>query len=129
MSFSPYLLWVNSHSTTATKEQWVKWYTEEHVPDPANHGASTRATFYCESYLDSPSNSAKAGVVKPKREHPFLALYQTNFEKPLKSEEYLGIRTVSEILLDRKIIGAGEFNARNHDFIQDDDPDQVGEGT
>lgn len=119
---SPYLLWVNSKPTKATEEQWIKWYIEEHVPDLVEHGASTRATFYRETY-DFPR------AAKEKHERQFLAMYQTKFEEPLKSKEYLEIRRTSEILPGKQITGAGEFNARNYALIQDYDPDNVGEGT
>lgn len=69
---SPYLLWVNSKPTKATEEQWVEWYIEEHVHYLVEHGTSTRATFYCETY-DFPSSA------KEKHERHFLTMYQTKF--------------------------------------------------
>lgn len=93
------------------------------MPDLVGHGASTRATFYRETF-DLPGSSKEQG----KEHRLYLALYQTNFEEPLKSKEYLGIRTTSEILPGKQIMGAGEFNARNYELIQDYDPDSIGEG-
>jgi len=131
---SPYLLWVNSRPITVTDEKWVEWYTDEHVPDLVGHGASTRATFYRETF-DFPGSSREhhdrqwLSMDQGKQHRLYLAMYQTNFEEPLKSDEYLGIRTTSEIFPGKQIMGAGEFNARNYKLIQDYDPDSIGEGS
>jgi hypothetical protein len=82
-----------------------------------NHKSSARATFYRENH-DLPSLSKD--VTKHKRN--ILALYKSRFEEPLKSEEYLEIRTTSEILPGREIHGLGEFDARNFRMAQDFDP-------
>jgi hypothetical protein len=123
MAPSPHLLWVNSCPTNKTTEaQWKQWYTEEHIPDLVNHHASTRASLYIETH-EYPGAPKEA-----KNEKKFLALYQSDFAEPLKSEEYTGIRTTSEILPGKMIHGAGDFNARNYDLIQDYDPNNIGEG-
>jgi hypothetical protein len=120
---SPYLLWVNSCPTNKTTEaQWTKWYTEEHIPDLVNQHASTRACLYTESY-EFPG--APTGT---KNENKFLAMYQSDFAEPLKSKEYIDIRTTSEILPGKVIHEAGAFNARNYELIQDYDPNNIGEG-
>jgi hypothetical protein len=124
MAPSPHLLWVNSRPTNQTTEaQWSKWYTEEHIPDLVSHHASTRACLYNETY------SFPGAPTDVKNENKFLALYQSDFAEPLKSKEYIGIRTTSELLPTKVIHEAGEFNARNYELIQDYDPKNIGEGS
>jgi hypothetical protein len=123
MAPSPYLLWVNSRPINKTTEaQWTEWYTEEHIPDLVNHHASTRACLYTETH------EFPGARTDGKNEKKFLALYQSDFAEPLKSKEYLDIRTTSEILPGKVIHGAGDFNARNYELIQDYDPNNIGEG-
>lgn len=122
MAPSPYLLWVNSRATAVDDDLWQKWYIEEHVPDLVNHKASTRASFYKE--IKGGVAGTPAAAAHPRN---FLALYQTNFEEPLKSDEYLGIRRTTEILPNKEFGENGEFNARNYKLIQDYDPENVGE--
>jgi hypothetical protein len=124
MAPSPNLLWVNSRPVGKTSDdQWLRWYVDEHLPDLVGHHASTRATFYKET-SDWPGGSASEAP----HESKYLALYQSDFVEPLKSKEYLGIRTTSEILPGNLIHGAGNFNARNYKVIQDYDPKNTGEG-
>jgi hypothetical protein len=126
MSFSPspHLLWVNSRPLPpTTNTQWHDWYTIEHIPDLVNYKASTRASFYTEVY-DFPGRPANL----PKEERKYLALYQTEFEEPLKTKQYLDIRTTSEILPGKDIGTAGEFDARNYGLVQDYDPRGLGKG-
>ena len=89
MAPAPYLLHVNSRPTVVSDQLWKEWYTDEHLPDLVNAKSAIRATFYEE-------------IGNPLNEHPdhprkFLALYQTDFEELLKSDEYLGIRKTSEL--------------------------------
>lgn len=122
MAPSPYLLWVNSRATAVDDDLWQKWYIEEHVPDLVNGKASTRARFYKEIKGGIPGTPAADA-------HPrkFLALYQTEFEEPLKSEEYLGLRKTTEMFPTPVFGDNGEFNGRNYKLIQDYDPESVGE--
>lgn len=123
MSPSRNLLWVNSRPVEPTTEsQWTDWYIKEHLPDLVNHTVSTRACFYKETH-DFPGASPDAT-----HESKFLAMYQSDMAEPLKSKEYLGIRTTSEILPAKEIHAAGDFNARNYELIQDYDPNGLGEG-
>jgi hypothetical protein len=55
-------------------------------------------------------------------------MYQSDFKEPLKSKEYLGIRTTSEILPGKIIHGAGEFDARNYKLVDEYDPHNTGQG-
>jgi hypothetical protein len=121
---SSHLLWVNSRPLAPTTDsQWHEWYTVEHIPDLVNHGASTRASFYTE-VSDFPGLPGDW----PKEERKYLALYQTDFEEPLRTDQYLDIRQTSEILPGKKIETAGEFNARNYGLVQDYDPEGLGKG-
>ena len=81
MAPAPYLLHVNSRPTAVSNALWTEWYTKEHVPDLVNSKTSTRAAFYEE--IPTP--------FAPNPDHPrkFLALYQTDKEECLKSDEYL----------------------------------------
>jgi hypothetical protein len=131
---SPYFLWINSKPTQASEEQFVKWYTEEHVPDLVKHGASTRATFYRET-LDFPGSTREhherqwLSVDQGKNEHlNYLAAYQTDFEEALQSKQYLEIPTTSDLFPWKLHSESGSFDARNYKLIQDYDPDHVGEG-
>lgn len=115
MATSPYLLHVNSRPTTVSNPLWKEWYIKEHLPDLVGAKSSTRATFYEE--IPSPLN--------PNPDHPrkFLALYQTDFEELLKSEEYQGIRTTSELFEKESAHGKnirenGDFDARSGRHIQ-----------
>jgi hypothetical protein len=134
MPLSPHLLWVNSRPTKATEEQFVKWYTEEHVPDLVNSGASTRASFYRET-LDFPGSTREhherqwLSVDQGKNEPlNYLAAYQTDFKEALKCKEYLKIPITSEMFPWKLHSESGTFDARNYELIQDYDPDSVGEG-
>lgn len=109
MAPSPYLLHVNSRPTEVSKSLWSEWYTTEHLPDLVNAKSSDRATFYEE--IGHP--------LGPNPDHPraFLALYQSQFEELLKSNEYQGIRTTSELFKKEssksdKIQDHGDFDAR-----------------
>lgn len=134
MAPSLYFLWVNSRPTKASDELFVKWYTQEHVPDLVSHGASTRATFYRENF-DIPGSTAKhhdrqwQGMNPDEPEHLYyLALYQSNFEDPLKSKEYLEIPVTSPFFPWQLHADSGSFDARNYELIQDYDPKGIGEG-
>lgn len=122
-SVSPYLLYVNSKPTKVSDELWTKWYTEEHLPDLVSSKTSTRATFYKEL------PPILGGDPNPRN---FLALYQTDFEESLKTENYTNLRTTSELFAQEgstKNIGDnGDFDARNYELIQVYDPNGVGNG-
>ncbi|KIX06604.1 uncharacterized protein Z518_04580 [Rhinocladiella mackenziei CBS 650.93] len=66
-----------------------------------------------------------------KEKHPrkYLVLYQTDFEEPLKSSEYLdGVRHTSEMWPHQKENSEnGDFDARNYKLIQNYDPDGRGD--
>ena len=109
MAPSPYLLHVNSRPKEVSNPLWVEWYITEHLPDLVGAKSSDRATFYEETGF----------ATNPYPDHPrkFLALYQSQFEELLKSEEYLGIRTTSELFTkegskSNKIGDHGDFDAR-----------------
>lgn len=124
MARSPYLLWVNSRPTQVDDDLWIKWYIEEHVPDLVGHHASTRASFYQELSPDQAGEFKLGGDPHPRK---YLAVYQTDFEEPLKHNEYMEIRKTSEMWPKNKENGAnGEFNARNYKLIQDYDPEKIG---
>ncbi|OCT54443.1 putative alpha/beta hydrolase [Cladophialophora carrionii] len=121
----PYLLWVNSRpkpESGVDDDLWVKWYTEEHVPDLVNTKTAVRAAMYRETF-DFP--------LAAKEHHPrkYLVLYQTDLEEPLKSKEYLdGVRHSSGLWTANKPTSeVGDFHARNYKLIQDYDPDGRGE--
>lgn len=88
-----------------------------------NSKTSVRAAFYRESF-------DFALAPKEKHERKYLAMYQTDFEEPLKSNEYLNdVRHTSEKWpADKATSDVGDFNARNYKLIQDYDPDSKGEG-
>lgn len=122
-SVSPYLLHVNSKPTKVSDDLWTKWYTEEHLPDLVSSKTSTRATFYREL------PPILGGEPNPRN---FLALYQTDFEESLKTENYTNLRTTSELFPKEggtKHIGEnGDFDARNYELIQVYDPSGIGNG-
>ncbi|KAF2169027.1 hypothetical protein M409DRAFT_21038 [Zasmidium cellare ATCC 36951] len=124
-SVSPYLLHVNSKPTKVSDDLWTQWYTEEHLPDLVSSKTSTRATFYKEL------PSLFGGESKNPRN--FLALYQTDFQECLKTENYTNLRTTSELFPkegNTKSIGEnGDFNARNYELIQVYDSKGVGNDT
>jgi len=125
MATSSYLLHVNSRPTVVSNDLWTKWYTTEHIPDLVNSKTSTRAAFYQEiGHAFNPD---------PKDPRPFLALYQTDFEEPLKSSNYSdGVRRDSELFkqqgaTSKKNQDNGDFDARNYELIQNFDPNGVDE--
>ena len=87
-SVSLYLLHVNSKPTKVSNDLWAQWYVEEHLPDLVSSKTSTRATFYKElpPLFEGASNSPRS----------FLALYQTDFQESLKTENYTNLRTTSD---------------------------------
>ena len=110
MAPSTYLLHVNSRPKSVSNSLWVEWYVDEHLPDLVNAKSCDRATFYEE--IGSPLN--------PDPDHPrkYLALYQTEFEELLKSDEYKGIRKTSELFAkegakSNLIQDHGDFDARS----------------
>ncbi|KIW72097.1 hypothetical protein PV04_00317 [Phialophora macrospora] len=120
-----YLLWVNSRpkpESGVDDDLWVKWYTQEHVPDLVDSKTAVRAAMYRESFDFSPA---------PKEHDPrkYLVLYQTDLEECLKSKEYLdGVRHSSELWSGHKPTAeVGDFHARNYKLIQHYDPDGRGE--
>ncbi|KAJ9654157.1 hypothetical protein H2198_006776 [Neophaeococcomyces mojaviensis] len=123
MAPSPYLLSVTSRPTVVSDSLWQQWYTEEHLPDLVNSRTSTRATFYTE--VTHQLNNAASYPRK------FLALYQTDFAEPLKTENYTTLRTTSELFGKEGgkegIQDNGDFNARNYELIQEFDPTKIGE--
>jgi len=119
---SPFLLWVNSRPLKPDDDTWVRWYTTEHLPDLVSSRASSRAAFWQE-----------VGFPKGKEadsERKYLALYQSEFQEPLKSKEYEGIRKTSDLFkTGSKVIHEnGEFDARNYGLVQAYDPKKEGEG-
>ena len=109
MATNEYLLHVNSGPKVVSNALWKQWYIDEHLPDLVNAKSCSRASFWEE--IESPLN--------PNPDHPrkFLALYQTDFEELLKSDEYKGIRSTSELFekegAHSKNIGDnGDFDAR-----------------
>ncbi len=125
MATSPYILTVNSRPTVVSNDLWTEWYTVEHLPDLVNSKASTRAAFYQEiGHAFNPD---------PQNPRPFLAVYQTDFEELLKSNNYLeNVRHTSSLFMkegatsDRNLQN-GDFDARNYRLIQNFDPNGVGE--
>jgi len=123
---SKYLLFVNSRplpDAGVDDDAWIKWYTNEHLPDLVNSKTTTRACFYRETHEHAFASRVEKG------ERNFLAIYQTDFEEPLKTKEYLeGVRHSSDLFPKRKENREnGEFDARNYKLIQDYDPDRRGE--
>lgn len=109
MTTSPYLFHVNSCPKVVSDQLWRQWYVEEHLSDLVGAKSCDRATFYEE--IPSPLND------KPDHPKKFLALYQTGFEELLKSDEYKGIRTTSELFekesaRSKNIGDNGDFDAR-----------------
>ena len=109
MATNQYLLHVNSGPKVVSNPLWKQWYIDEHLPDLVNAKSCSRASFWEE--IGSPLN--------PNPDHPrkFLALYQTDFEELLKSEEYKGIRNTSELFEkesahSKKVGDNGDFDAR-----------------
>lgn len=90
------------------------------VPDLNISKTSDRASFYEEIPT----------VFTPELHHarPFLALYETSFEEPLKSEEYAkGVRHTSELWKEEGSPSNlnrdnGDFDALVYNLIQDYDP-------
>ena len=125
MATSPYLLYVNSRPTFVSNDLWTEWYTVEHLPDLVNSKTSTRAAFYQEI--------GHAFNPEPQDPRPFLALYQTDFEEPLKSDNYTdNVRRESELFQKGGATSEnnrdnGDFDARNYSLIQNYDPNGVGE--
>ena len=123
MPASKHLLVVNSRPTVVSPSLWQKWYALEHLPDLVNSKTSTRAALYQEI----------AFLLNPNPTHPrtFLAVYQTEFEEPLKSQEYGNARSTSELFKREggsdKIPDNGDFDARNYTLIQEFDPKGTGE--
>ncbi|KIW12294.1 hypothetical protein PV08_09571 [Exophiala spinifera] len=122
---SQYLLEVNSRpqpSSGVDDKLWIKWYTEEHLPDLVNSHTSTRAAFYQESH-------DFAGAPKDRHPRSFLALYQTDFEEPLKSKNYLEkVRSSSSMWPAQKPTSEiGDFDGRNYRLIQEYDPNKIGD--
>jgi len=121
----PYLLHVNSRPTVVSSEVWRQWYVTEHLPDLVNSKTATRAAFYEEIAMP-------AG---PESDHPrkFLAIYQTDIEEALLSEQCrTGVHRTSELF---KQGGAksdrnednGDFDVRNYRLIQNYDPNGLGD--
>ena len=126
MGPSPYLLHVSSKPTQVSQKLWEQWYIDEHLPDLVNSKTAVRATFYKE--IAEPT---------PACDHPrkYLALYQTKFEECLKTKNYTELRKTSELFKaegganSNGIQDNGDFDARYYQFIQDYDPNGLGEST
>jgi len=56
-----------------------------------------------------------------------LAIYQTDLEDLLKSEEYEAIETTNELLPEKEIDRNSELDGRNYELIQDFDPNGLGD--
>lgn len=124
MSPSPYLLHVNSRPTEVSNALWVEWYVQEHLPDLYHAKSCDRATFYEE--VPSALNQT------PNHPRKYLALYQTQFEELMKSQEYLDIRKTSTLFAKEGagsdvIRENGDFDARYYSLLQEYDPNKVGE--
>ncbi|KAK3723300.1 hypothetical protein LTR37_002023 [Vermiconidia calcicola] len=124
MAPAPFLLHVNSAPTAVSDRLWKEWYVNEHLPDLFEAKSCNRATFYEE--IGHP--------LGPNPDHPrkYLALYQTEFEKLLDSEEYQGIRKNSELFAKEgsksdKNQDNGDFDARYYKLWQEYDPKGTGE--
>lgn len=121
-SVSPYLLHVNSRPTVVSDKLWSEWYTIEHLPDLVNTKTSTRAAFYEEIGVP--------GLGEASHPRKFLALYQTDYAECLKTQNYIDIRTTSELFPKEggtKNIGDnGDFDARNYELVQEYDPKGLG---
>jgi hypothetical protein len=135
MSPSPHLMWVNSKPTTVNDEQFVQWYTQEHIPDIIENGVALKATLYRETF-DFPGSSREhherswlAMDQKSKNSRPYLAVYQTKVPEALKTPEFLKLRRTSDIMPVEEILDSGEFDGRYYNLIQDYDPDHIGDGT
>ncbi|KAK4500052.1 hypothetical protein PRZ48_008238 [Zasmidium cellare] len=124
-SVPPYLLHVNSRPSKVSDDLWTQWYIEEHLPDLVSSKTSNRATFYKElpPLFDGASDSQRN----------FLALYQTDFQECLKTENYANLRKTSELFTkegsSNKIGENGDFDARNYELIQAYDPKNSGNDT
>ena len=124
MSPSPYLLHVNSSPTAVSNALWKEWYTTEHVPDLVNSKSAIRGAFYEEiGFVMNP---------KPNNPRKFLALYQTDFEELLKSEEFKTLRTTSELFSKESarsngIADNGNFDTKYYNLLQNYDPNNIGE--
>ncbi|KAJ9622121.1 uncharacterized protein PV06_05805 [Exophiala oligosperma] len=120
-----YFLSVNSRpqpSSGVDDQLWAKWYKEEHLPDLVNSQATKRAAFYQETH-------DFAAASKDHHPRPFLALYQTDFEEPLKTKNYLeGVRHSSGMWPGHKpTVEIGDFDCRNYKLIQEYDPNKIGD--
>ena len=135
MSPSPHLMWVNSKPTKVNNEQFVQWYTQEHIPDIIENGVAIKAILYRETF-DFPGSSREhherswlSMDQKTKNSRPYLVVYQTKFPEALKTPEFLKLRRTSDIMPVKEILDSGEFDGRYYNLIQDYDPDNVGDGT
>ncbi|KAJ9503579.1 hypothetical protein H2202_000718 [Exophiala xenobiotica] len=122
---SQHLLFVNSRPQPGSgvdDDLWTKWYIEEHLPDLVNSKTSPRAAFYRETH---------DFALATKEPHPrkFLALYQTDFEEPLKSKNFVdGVRHSSDMWPQGKgDTEIGDFDGRNYKMIQEYDPNKIGD--
>ena len=127
-------MWVNSKPATVNNKQFVKWYTQEHIPDIIENGVAIKATLYRETF-DFPGSSREyherswlSMDQKTKNSRPYLAVYQTKVPEALKTPEFLKLRRTSDIIPFEEILDSGEFDGRYYNLIQDYDPDNVGDG-
>ena len=142
----PYLLHVTSRpkpDSGVDDKLWEKWYITEHVrfqqvlflhaqfawlrdfqlPDLVNSGTTKRAIFYRETF-----DFAAASKEPPMRR--YLAIYQTDFEDALSTDEFATkVRHGSEMYpIKKETSENGDFDVRNYKLIQDYDPNSKGEG-
>jgi hypothetical protein len=124
---SQHLFTVNSRPTGCDEATWEKWYTEEHIPDLIKIKASKRAALYRETH-DVPSlYEYNAEKTYPRK---YLAIYQTDADELLKSEEYKDAKSTSELFPNSKeIMENGEFDARNYKLVDVFDPKSLGDST
>ena len=125
---SKYLFTVNSKPTGCDEATWEKWYAEEHIPHVVGHGASTRAAIYRETH-DVPSLYA-ANAENP-YSRKYMAIYQTDADQLLKSEQYKTLPTTSDLFngSSNVIMENGEFDARNYELLDLFDPKNIGDST
>ncbi|KAF2681310.1 hypothetical protein K458DRAFT_310096 [Lentithecium fluviatile CBS 122367] len=121
---APYLLHVNSRPTLVSAPTWKKFYLEEHLPELINTGTSKTAALYEE--IDLPGDRDTGS------QRRWLAIYQTDFAEPLKSENAKNLTWTSEILSEGGkhtdvSIEHFDVDTRNYELIQTYNPKGVGE--
>ena len=137
-----YLLRVLSKPNSNVDEAtWQKWYIDEHIPDVVGSGTTTRGALFRASndftlQTKTPTSSNKSDLHNVQLSHfnespedkTFLAVYQTQFEKPLESKKFDAIRTTSDLLPGKVTQPNAEWDIRVYKLIQNYDPDNLGDG-